>query len=108
MFSILFLPILSGWFILSCIVCWYGIDRKIGASASFFISLLFSPIIGFICVALSERVSKEPEPALVAAPVQQVAEVNVLDELTKLGALKEKGILTDEEFQEQKSKLLKA
>lgn len=32
---------------------------------------------------------------------------SIIDELTKLGALKEKGLLTEEEFNEQKKKLLK-
>ena len=32
---------------------------------------------------------------------------SIVDELTKLGALKEKGLLTEEEFNEQKKKLLK-
>ena len=32
---------------------------------------------------------------------------SIVDDLTKLGALKEKGLLTEEEFNEQKKKLLK-
>ena len=32
---------------------------------------------------------------------------SIIDDLTKLGELKEKGLLTEEEFNEQKKKLLK-
>ena len=56
---ILLLSILSLIFniILSCIVAHYGKKREIGWLDSFFASLLFSPIIGFICVALSDKLN---------------------------------------------------
>ena len=41
-----------------------------------------------------------------AAPVAAAPAVDVLDELTKLGALKESGVLTQEEFDAQKARLL--
>ena len=44
-----------------------------------------------------------PPPAPTAAP-----EDDMMDQLEKLGALHEKGILTDEEFSAQKAKILNA
>ena len=44
-----------------------------------------------------------PPPAPVAAP-----EDDMMEQLEKLGALHEKGILTDEEFAAQKAKILNA
>lgn len=40
------------------------------------------------------------------AAQQKIQEPNILDQLEKLGNLKERGILSDEEFQQQKRKLL--
>jgi len=38
--------------------------------------------------------------------IKDVAGVSTADELTKLGKLKEKGVLTDAEFETQKARLL--
>ncbi len=39
--------------------------------------------------------------------IQNIAGVSTADELTKLAELKEKGVITDAEFEDQKAKLLK-
>jgi hypothetical protein len=41
-----------------------------------------------------------------AAPAPAPAEPDVLSQLERLGALKEQGLLTDDEFAEQKAKIL--
>jgi hypothetical protein len=46
------------------------------------------------------------QQAAVAPPAPAAAEVDVVAELTKLGALHEQGILSDEEFSAMKAKLL--
>lgn len=43
----------------------------------------------------------QPSPAVQAAP-----KVDVVDQLTKLAALRDSGVLTDEEFLTQKQKIL--
>jgi hypothetical protein len=40
--------------------------------------------------------------------IRSVAQVSAADELEKLGALKEKGVITDAEFETQKAKILAA
>lgn len=44
------------WIIISFVLAIYGGKRKIGFGVSLLVSLLLSPLIGFICVALSERI----------------------------------------------------
>lgn len=57
------------------------------------------------CDEARERISNKPaaQPAAVAQPAGQI---DVAGQLEKLASLKEKGIITDEEFQQQKQKLL--
>jgi hypothetical protein len=58
------------------------------------------------------RRNPEPEPQQEYAPVEAAApaplepEVDPLEQLTKLGALKDSGVLTEEEFTQQKAKIL--
>ncbi|MFA5814727.1 MAG: hypothetical protein WC865_03810 [Bacteroidales bacterium] len=47
--------IILAWIVLTIIIAWYGGYRKIGFWGAFFLSLLLSPIFGFIAVALSDR-----------------------------------------------------
>ena len=57
--------------------------------------------------AMSNRAaSKQQAAAQQQAAQQEAPEEDVYEQLTKLGKLHEQGILTDEEFAEQKSKLL--
>ncbi|MFE0647020.1 SHOCT domain-containing protein [Streptomyces sp. NPDC059534] len=60
----------------------------------------------------SQQEAREPEPqyapAPAAAPPPPAADTmdNKLDQLRQLGELKQQGVLTDAEFEEQKRKLL--
>ena len=64
--------------------------------------------------AYSNAVAQNPPPQQAAPPAQEVyyeeaapaAEVDVITQLERLGALKAQGILTEEEFAAQKAKLL--
>jgi hypothetical protein len=66
--------------------------------------------------AVSNRVSRrqgqrwaqdaEPEPQYEAPPEPAAAAPDPMEQLAKLGDLKERGILTDEEFAAQKAKIL--
>jgi hypothetical protein len=59
------------------------------------------------CDEARERISnKSAAAAPVPVAAQPGTQVDVADQLQKLAALKEKGILTEEEFQAQKKKLL--
>jgi hypothetical protein len=54
--------------------------------------------------AYEEQAPPEPQAAP-AAPAPASSE-SVVDQLTKLGELRDRGILTDEEFAQQKAKIL--
>lgn len=41
------------------IIGYYGRQRKIGFAISFLISLLLTPLIGIICVLMSERIDSD-------------------------------------------------
>jgi hypothetical protein len=58
---------------------------------------------------MQKRSMKAMEEAAKAqqAYIQNVAGVSTTDELTKLAALKESGVITESEFKDQKAKLLK-
>jgi hypothetical protein len=55
----------------------------------------------------AEQAYAEPEPAAAAAPAGGLSDA-ALEQLEQLGKLKEEGILTAEEFDQQKKKLLGA
>jgi hypothetical protein len=55
----------------------------------------------------AEQAYAEPEPAAPAAPAGGLSDA-ALEQLEQLGKLKEEGILTAEEFDQQKQKLLGA
>lgn len=58
---------------------------------------------------MQKRSMKAMEEAAEAqqAYIQNIAGVSTADELTKLAALKESGVITESEFENQKAKLLK-
>ena len=98
------------WIILTIILAWYGGYRKIGFWGAFFLSLLLSPLIGLIAVALSEKLPP-PGPKFVDdgpewPPKHEVSNISVADEIAKFKKLLDEGLIDDAEFQRQKSKLL--
>lgn len=50
------------WIVVSFIIASYGGNRRIGFFVSLLVCLLLSPLIGFICVALSERTNRNNRP----------------------------------------------
>lgn len=83
------------WIVLSFFAAFAGEGKKVGYWGAFLWSILLSPLIGLI-IGLISAPKEEPKKET----------INVADELKKLGALKEKGTITEEEFEKQKAKLL--
>lgn len=81
------------WLIAAIIVGNIGKNRNIGYWPATLISLIFSPIIGLIAVALSRHKD---------APVTDTA-----DMLTKYKKLLDEGGITADEYETQKQKLFK-
>ena len=105
-----------GWIILSFVVAFIGSDRKIGYWGTFFLSLLLSPIIGAIFALASQRniqVSNYRIPVYESVRDESISETSNdnnrtsnAEQLEKLAALKEKGILTEDEFIQEKKKII--
>ena len=108
------------WILLSVVAGFIGSDRKIGFWMAFLLSIVLSPIIGIIVAAISKvEYEEEYEEAILETQIQQqktlekISEQNALstnysisDEIKKLKELQNEGILTEEEFEAQKKKLL--
>ena len=67
-------------------------------------------VSGRVARRQNQRWSRQEEEryAEQAPPATPAADESLLDQLKQLGELKEQGILTDEEFREQKARLLGA
>jgi phosphate/sulfate permease len=108
------------WIFGSIIAGFVGIGRRIGFLDAFLLSLFLSPLIGIIVAALSksnvdiDREKKilnsqiKQEKALQKISEQTIQETTytISDEILKLKELQNQGILTEEEFEAQKKKLL--
>ena len=99
---------ISIMYILLCFVVGIiGKDRNIGFPVAFFISLLLSPIIGLIITLSSSKMKDEEyKEKMLEIAENKAAPSSVADQLHKLNELRKEGVLTDEEFYEQKEKLL--
>ena len=82
----------------------WGESKTVGFWGAVAISFFLTPLIGIIVVALSkDKKQLAKERAILKKAAQPTS---VADELTKLAQLKESGILTEDEFNSQKMKLL--
>jgi len=87
------------WIVLCFIVGIWGNSRKIGFWKSFILSLLLSPIIGFIFVALSERKSD-------IKMKEDISSTNRIIKIKELSDLKDKGAISQEEFEKLKKEII--
>ena len=120
------------WIILAIGVGYLANSRGRSGLGFFLFSLLLSPLIGFVIVLImsnlveeeaKERLrrrdherhlesiraiasAKDSNVKVEPAPKNQ-ASISVTDELIKLAELRDKGILTEQEFQSQKAAILK-
>ena len=77
-----------------------GSNRQIGFVFSFLISILTTPIVGLIVTALSSKKILKVQNSTIHE------RASLSEELVKLNELREKGILTQNEFDLQKNKIL--
>ena len=109
--------IVIGWIVFSIIVGALGSSRKIGFGAAFFLSLLLSPLIGLIITLFSKDKEDEQykQDLLNTQKMQQetlsniqdnVKSTSISEQLMMLKEMKDNGMLTEEEFQKAKEKIL--
>jgi phosphate/sulfate permease len=111
--------IFFSWIIFSFVVGFVGSGRKIGFWGAFFLSLLLSPLIGLIIALVSKNEADEAYKEKVLTVQQNQQEtlkklsetektktVSIVDELEKLKKLREDNLITEDEFQNLKSKII--
>lgn len=80
-----------------------GKHRRIGYRNAFWVGFLI-PIVGLIVALVSPTL--DPYAEIRIEEKQPSVQPNTIEQLGKLQELREKGVLTDDEFAEQKNKLL--
>jgi hypothetical protein len=113
--------IVFGWIILSFIIGIVGSNRKIGFLSALFISLIFSPLIGLIFTLISktdveekyiksvletQRSQQESLKELVSSKPNK--NISLADEIEKLERLKNKNLITEEEFLKLKKRIIES
>ncbi|MDE0588316.1 SHOCT domain-containing protein [Halocynthiibacter sp. C4] len=86
------------------------------AKAAWVAFVILIPWLGVLCYVLIRGDKMNEHRAQTMAEIEDsqrdyirsVAQVSAADELEKLGALKEKGVISEEEFNAQKAKILSA
>ena len=111
----IFLWIIWFWILITVFIdIFRSHDLSGGAKALWFLFVLFIPLIGVV-VYLIARGGKMHEHGVQAARqqdeaarsyIQQVAGSNSADELAKLADLRDRGVITAQEFEQQKAKIL--
>jgi phosphate/sulfate permease len=110
------------WIVFSVVVGFVGRDRELGFWKSFLLSIILSPIIGFIFAVLSKNIEDEDykfklmqvlkEQQKLLAQISQASQlrtsgsINIATELEKLDKMNKDGRITDEEFQKLKYKII--
>jgi uncharacterized membrane protein len=95
------------WIALTFVVAFLGSERKIGGFTAFFLSLVLSPLIGILIVLTSTKLSEEQfQKELLQAQTKEVPEVETASEIEKYHDLLQKGIISQEEFDKKKAKIL--
>ena len=104
---LIFIPLVMLW-IYTLVDIFQRVDLSGWAKALWVIFVLFLPLLGMLIYFIARPVLPQDiqaqEQYAKAAEAAQAADVT--DKLTKLSDLRDKGVLTEEEFQKQKAKLL--
>lgn len=108
--------IIIAWITFSVLVGTLGSDRKIGFWGSFLLSIILSPVIALFITLFSksltqqriddEMLQNQKEQTRLLAEKSDINLVSIADEIEKLISLKDKGLLTEEEFQKAKQRLI--
>lgn len=95
-----------GWLALCFVVGLLGIERKIGYGWAFIASFFLSPLVGFVLTMVSPKFKDEEYKQKMFEVADRATSTLAADQLFKLNELRKEGVLTEEEFQSQKQKIL--
>lgn len=100
------------WFIGAIIAAAIADNRELGAGWAFFISIIFSPVIGIIvALASSKNIDVELKNKLISTQDEVINKVNHnkltgAEEIKQYKSLLDEGVITSEEFEFKKKQLL--
>jgi len=96
------------FWIIGCIVAAFiGQNKTIGAAGSFFLSLFLSPVIGIIVALLSqEQAVIDLQKKVITYSYSDNSSESIADELRKFKGLLDQGAISEEEYENQKKRLL--
>lgn len=111
------MEIALGWLVLSVLVAVLAGSRGRSTVGFFLLSLFLSPLIGLLVLLVVRNLAAEgrerqfrqqdqQRQASALDAVAQLSRASVADEIKKLAELRVGGVLTDEEFAQQKARLL--
>lgn len=111
-------PILVASAFIAVIIGAFGKEKKIGFWGAFLLSFFFTPLVGVLVVIFSKskadierearsyKIQQEQKEAIGRMEARQ-ATSNMVDELSKLQTLLEKGAITQAEFDSMKASVMK-
>jgi hypothetical protein len=95
------------WVVFALIVGMMGSDKKIGFWGAFIISLILSPVVGFIIVMVSGSNEEAVQEIKAVAEKMTEPKKSVESRLFDLKELKEKNLITEEEYDQMRQDILK-
>ena len=107
-----------GWLVLSIVTGAVASSRGRSGVGFTLIAFLLSPLLAFIILLLLPNLAEQARVETLRAEdrrrdddrqleaIRATAKVSVADELTKLADLRDRGVLTEPEFQAERSRLL--
>ena len=101
---LVFIPLVMLW-VFALVDLFQRNDLSGWAKALWAIAIVLFPLLGLLVYFIVRPPSAEEEAAI-ADDTRRQAGGDVADQIEKLAALHDQGVLTDEEFQQQKRKLL--
>lgn len=101
---LVFIPLVMLW-VFALVDLFQRTDLSGWAKALWAVAIVLFPLLGLLIYFITRPPTAEEEAAAQRSYQQQTAQ-SVPDQLEKLSALHDKGALTDEEYQQQKAKLL--
>jgi hypothetical protein len=101
---LIFIPLIMLW-IFALVDLFRRKDLDGWVKALWAIAILVFPILGMLIYFITRKPTAEEEEAA-RSYYREMAGADVPEQLEKLADLHDKGVLTDEEFAEQKAKLL--
>lgn len=104
------------WIFLSVMISFMADSRGRNGLAWFMIALLTSPPFAFIVLLVTKNLvdekkkeqERKEEKEMQIKQIEALAKKSPADELLKLAELKERGIITEQEFNKQKTAILLA